>query len=111
MNQGQNSNLSMLCVGGPTVKISIGAFTILTDPTFDPPGSEYRHGSVTLRKTAGPGVDPADLAPVDLVLLSHDQHADNLDQAGREFLKTVPRLFTTLAGAGRLGTGAEGLLL
>ena len=31
-------------------------------------------------------------APVDAVLLSHDQHADNLDHAGRHFLPKAPRV-------------------
>jgi hypothetical protein len=30
-------------------------------------------------------------ASVDLVLLSHDQHADNLDTSGREFLQRANR--------------------
>jgi hypothetical protein len=40
---------------------------------------------------------------VDAVLLSHDQHADNLDLSGRSYLMQAERVFTTKAGAGRLG--------
>jgi hypothetical protein len=43
------------------------------------------------------------------VLLSHDQHADNLDPSGRAFLARAPRVLTTVAGARRLGGPAEGL--
>jgi L-ascorbate metabolism protein UlaG (beta-lactamase superfamily) len=37
------------------------------------------------------------------VLLSHDQHPDNLDPAGRALLPHVPRVLTTVDGADRLG--------
>jgi L-ascorbate metabolism protein UlaG (beta-lactamase superfamily) len=62
-----------------------------------------------LTKTSRPACTPADIGAIDAVLLSHDQHADNLDRSGRDFLSRVPRVFTTLAGAKRLGGHAEGL--
>lgn len=37
------------------------------------------------------------------MLLSHDQHSDNLDDAGREFLKTVPIVISTTDASERLG--------
>lgn len=43
------------------------------------------------------------------MLLSHDQHFDNLDRAGRAFLRRAARVLTTVAGAARLGANAEGL--
>jgi L-ascorbate metabolism protein UlaG (beta-lactamase superfamily) len=95
-------------IGGPTVLIEVGGFRFLTDPTFDEPG-DYPLPHVTLTKTARPALALADIGAVDAVLLSHDQHADNLDNAGREFLGSVPRVFTTIVGAKRLGGGAEGL--
>jgi len=74
-------------IGGPTVLIAYGGMHILTDPTFDPPGEHPRPGTpVVLRKLAGPAMAPAELPPIDLVLLSHDHHADNLDPASRAFL-------------------------
>ena len=42
------------------------------------------------------------------MLLSHDQHSDNLDHSGRDFCK-AKRVLTTEAGAKRLGGHAEGL--
>jgi L-ascorbate metabolism protein UlaG (beta-lactamase superfamily) len=95
-------------IGGPTALVEFGGFRLLTDPTFDPPG-EYRLPHVTLKKTSAPALSAAEIGPVDAVLLSHDQHADNLDHAGKAFAMRAPRLFTTLAGAGRLGGVAEGL--
>ena len=52
------------------------------------------------------------MGPVDAVLLSHDQHADNLDRAGRAFLAKAPLTLTTSTGAARLaedGIGLRGL--
>jgi L-ascorbate metabolism protein UlaG (beta-lactamase superfamily) len=95
-------------VGGPTALIEAGGFRLLTDPTFDPPGA-YRLPYVTLTKTAGPSLPAAAVEPIDAVLLSHDQHADNLDHSGRAFLATVPRVLTTVVGARRLAGGAQGL--
>ncbi len=95
-------------IGGPTALIEMGGFRLLTDPTFDAPG-EYRLSYTTLTKTSGPALDAAAIGPVDAVLLSHDQHADNLDTSGRAFLARAPRVLTTVAGAQRLGGAAEGL--
>jgi L-ascorbate metabolism protein UlaG (beta-lactamase superfamily) len=89
-------------VGGPTALIEIGGLRLLTDPTFDPPGP-HPSGNRVLTKTVGPAAQPADLGHVDAVLLSHDQHADNLDDAGREFLKTVPVVISTSDASERLG--------
>jgi L-ascorbate metabolism protein UlaG (beta-lactamase superfamily) len=43
------------------------------------------------------------------VLLSHDQHGDNLDAAGRGALDGVGAIVTTPAGARRIGRDAVGL--
>src|ERR1700744_3729066 len=58
-------------------------------------------------KTEGPAT--TDIGKIDAVLLSHDQHGDNLDHAGRELLKSVPKTFTTKIGAERLQGNAIGL--
>ncbi len=97
-------------IGGPTVLIEAAGRRLLTDPTFDPPGAAYRFGWGTgSRKTAGPAIAAADLPPVDVVLLTHDHHDDNLDAAGRALLPSAGAVVTTRAGAGRLGGGARGL--
>jgi L-ascorbate metabolism protein UlaG (beta-lactamase superfamily) len=93
-------------IGGPTVLIEVAGWRILTDPTFDLPGRRYAFGWGTAStKTAGPTCTAADVGPVDAVLLTHDHHADNLDDAGRAMLADVPIVVTTHAGARRLGTG------
>jgi L-ascorbate metabolism protein UlaG (beta-lactamase superfamily) len=95
-------------IGGPTALIELDGFRFLTDPTFDDPG-EYKLPHVTLRKTKKPALRPEQLGAIDAVLLSHDQHADNLDNSGRALLSNMPRVFTTVAAAGRLGGSAIGL--
>jgi L-ascorbate metabolism protein UlaG (beta-lactamase superfamily) len=97
-------------IGGPTLLIEIEGWRLLTDPTFEAPGRTYSMGyGARARKVTGPAVQPADLGTVDAVLLSHDQHHDNLDAAGRAFLPSVGRVLTTVSGARRLGAGAVGL--
>jgi L-ascorbate metabolism protein UlaG (beta-lactamase superfamily) len=97
-------------VGGPTALIEYGPLRILTDPTFDGPGDYPRPGTpVVLHKLAGPAIPAAEILPVDVVLLSHDHHSDNLDRSGRELLDEVPLVLTTEAGAERLGGVAVGM--
>jgi L-ascorbate metabolism protein UlaG (beta-lactamase superfamily) len=95
-------------IGGPTALIEIPGFRFLTDPTFDEPG-EYKLPHVTLTKTSGPALSLKQIGDVDAVLLSHDQHSDNLDNSGRAFLKQSSRVLTTAIGAERLGGNVEGL--
>jgi L-ascorbate metabolism protein UlaG (beta-lactamase superfamily) len=95
-------------IGGPTALIEVGGFRLLTDPTFDGPG-EYRLPHVTLKKTSRPALTAKAVGAVDVVLLSHDQHSDNLDNSGRAFLTEADRVLTTVAGAKRLGGRSEGL--
>ncbi|GLW67764.1 hypothetical protein Kpho02_00630 [Kitasatospora phosalacinea] len=95
--------------GGPTALIEYGGLRLLTDPTFDAPGDYPRGGGRFLTKTLPGTVDPADLGPLDAVLLSHDEHPDNLDHGGRKLLADVPLTLTTRGGAERLGGTAQGL--
>ncbi len=102
------STAKITLIGGPTALIEIGGFRLLTDPTFDAPG-EYKLPHVTLKKTSHPALTAEQIGRVDAVLLSHDQHADNFDHAGRAYAMQAPRLLTTIVGAKRLGGVAEGL--
>ena len=101
--------LAFTYIGGPTALLEWGGLRLLTDPTFDPAGTEYPTGAYTLRKTAGPALSPESLSRINAVLLSHDQHLDNLDYAGRVLLKRAGMALTTPAGAERLGDHAVGL--
>ena len=89
-------------LGGPTAVIEIGGVHLLTDPTFDPPG-EYPIGERVLTKTQVPATGADEVGPIDAVLLSHDQHPDNLDEAGREYLTSVQVVLSTAAARERLG--------
>lgn len=102
--------ITVQLVGGPTALIDIGGVRLLTDPTFDPPG-DHPVGQRVLVKTAGPAVAADALGRVDAVLLSHDQHPDNLDNDGRAYLATVPLVLTTAAAQQRLGGTAQELPL
>jgi L-ascorbate metabolism protein UlaG (beta-lactamase superfamily) len=87
--------------------IDINGFRIVTDPAFDEAGGTYRSGSGRiLKKTGSPALHPGELGHVDMVLLSHDQHKDNLDNSGREFLQTVSRIISTKEARERLGLAA-----
>ena len=100
-----DTTLSVFLVGGPTAVLEFAGLRILTDPSFDPPG-ETPNG---LRKLTPSAARPDDVLPIDLVLLSHDHHDDNLDVSGRAFLPRAGRTLTTKAGAERLGGNAGGL--
>jgi L-ascorbate metabolism protein UlaG (beta-lactamase superfamily) len=90
-------------VGGPTTLIEAAGWRLLTDPTFDAPGRRYSFGwGTSSRKLAGPALAAADLGDLDAALVSHDHHADNLDDAGRGLLPTARAVVTTRAGAKRL---------
>ncbi|MFB4263149.1 MBL fold metallo-hydrolase [Nonomuraea sp. GTA35] len=94
--------------GGSTALFEYGGLRFLTDPTFDAPGDYHVPGG-SLTKTAPPSAVPADLGRVDVVLLSHDEHPDNLDHSGRALLADVTLTLTTPGGGQRLGDGARGL--
>ncbi|WP_223774453.1 MBL fold metallo-hydrolase [Streptomyces sp. 135] len=104
----QTSPFPVRVFGGPTALFEYGGLRFLTDPTFDGPG-DHQAPAVVLTKTAAPDGSPADLGRVDVVLLSHDEHADNLDTSGRALLADVPLTLTTPGGGERLGEAATGL--
>ena len=103
-----SADLTLTLIGGPTVLIEYDGLRLLTDPTFDPPGL-YREAPVRFEKTSGPALSPEQIGRLDAVLLSHDQHLDNLDASGRAMLPTVGVTYTTTVGAQRLGGNAVGL--
>jgi L-ascorbate metabolism protein UlaG (beta-lactamase superfamily) len=95
--------LSVHALGGPTAILEIGGLRLLTDPTFDPPREYVMGAGRVLAKTAPTALTPAEVGPIDAVLLSHDQHKDNLDSSGRDYLGQVPLVLTTASAADRLG--------
>lgn len=97
-------------VGVATVLFRIGDVTLLTDPCFD-------HDDVTVSfgpafpstRSLRPALSHEALPALDAILLSHDEHADNLDHAGRALLAKAPVVLTTRGGAKRLGKNSIGL--
>ncbi len=103
------SGLSLTYVGGPTALLEFGGLRLLTDPTFDPAGTDYPRPGSVLHKIQSPARSHASIGAVDAVLLSHDHHSDNLDRSGRAALADSGLVLTTVAGAERLGGHAVGL--
>ncbi len=96
-------------LGGPTALIEFGGVRLLTDPTFDQVGP-HPIGTRVLTKTIDPVAAPEQFQALDAVLLSHDQHPDNLDELGRSFLATSPVVLSTRSAQQRLGGNVQGLL-
>ncbi|MQY04680.1 MBL fold metallo-hydrolase [Actinomadura macrotermitis] len=96
------TKLSVQYLGGPTVLLETGGRRFLVDPTFDAPG-DYPVGARKLTKTTAAVLGPDEVGAVDAVLLSHDQHPDNLDAGGRAYLRTAPLTLSTAAAQERLG--------
>jgi L-ascorbate metabolism protein UlaG (beta-lactamase superfamily) len=105
-----NINCRITHIGTATLLLEIGPIRILTDPVFDPPGGSYHFGyGTSSRKLTAPSLGADELGKIDAILLSHDQHEDNLDHAGRALLPRAKEVLTTFAGAKRLGNNAIGL--
>ena len=78
----------------------------MTDPVLDKAGKLYHFGyGAFSRKSSNPALTQEQIGTIDLVLLSHHQHKDNFDKAGRKFAKKVKRVITTLPGAKTLKNG------
>lgn len=102
------NEVNVTYIGGPTVILEIGGLRLMTDPTLDPAGEQFMiNDKPAYHKTEGPVT--TDIGKIDVVLLSHDQHGDNLDNAGRALLKQVSKTLTTKIGAERLAGNAVGL--
>jgi L-ascorbate metabolism protein UlaG (beta-lactamase superfamily) len=102
-------------VGTATVLLELGELRLLTDPaldsagspqSFDVPGTDVE---LPLRRTRDPVLPRGGLPHLDAVLLTHDEHADNFDAAGRAVAAAAEVVVTTLSGAARLGGNAIGL--
>lgn len=98
---------TLTLIGGPTAIIDYAGIRLLTDPTFDAP-RDYESTGVSLHKLSGPAIAPDEVGAIDAVVLSHDQHADNLDEAGRAFLPRAGVVLSTPLAATRI-PGVVGL--
>jgi L-ascorbate metabolism protein UlaG (beta-lactamase superfamily) len=109
MNPTSLDHVRITHIGGPTALIEIGQLRLLTDPAFEPAGYQYMAGPQLVIKTTSPALAVPTLEPIDAVLLSHDQHNDNLDPAGRAYLSQAKQVLTTPAGAQRLAGTTRGI--
>lgn len=96
-------------LGTAMVELKIGDVRLLTDPVLDPRGTTYDFGMWFTPRSWFSSEKQYDTPAVegafDAVLLSHDQHGDNLDMAGRVLIADearVARVITNPTGAKRL---------
>lgn len=100
------STTAVTYLGGPTALLEWAGLRIVTDPTFDPPQTYSAPGESTLVKTEGPAIPRDELGAVDLVLLSHHGHKDNLDWEGLELIATGPLTLSNRLAADELWGGS-----
>jgi L-ascorbate metabolism protein UlaG (beta-lactamase superfamily) len=88
------------------VLLNINGFKILTDPTLNKKDGilpQYVSSPLAFsKKYIDPALSNEEIGEVDLVLLSHDHHSDNLDKNGRSFIKTVQTVLSTKDAVRRL---------
>lgn len=94
--------LKITHIGTATAILEINGVNMLTDPFFSPAGTSF---PITDNFSLDVDDDPAlrldQLPIIDAVLLSHEDHVDNLDDLGRRLLDGR-RVFTTVDGAKNL---------
>jgi L-ascorbate metabolism protein UlaG (beta-lactamase superfamily) len=91
-------------IGTATALLDIGPFTILTDPNFLHRGERaYLGYGLWSRRLTEPALAPAQLPPVDVILLSH-LHGDHWDRRSRRELDHALPVVTTPHAARRLRT-------
>ncbi|KAI1134622.1 Metallo-hydrolase/oxidoreductase [Hypoxylon sp. FL0543] len=106
-----NSNVTVTYIGTATAIIDIDGVTFLTDPYFSPENTEWDVGVATLSSHYSPAVPIEKLPPIDVILLSHEDHPDNFDELSRARLLDGRRVLTTVDGATKLSPrpGVQGL--
>ncbi|KAL0934458.1 Zn-dependent hydrolase of the beta-lactamase [Colletotrichum truncatum] len=95
------SSLTITHITTATAIFNIDGVNFLTDPTFAPAGTKWDIGIAILTNTAGPALELNQLPVIDAVLLSHEDHPDNLDEVGRRLLDGR-RVITTPDGTRKL---------
>lgn len=104
------SSVTITHIGTATAIIDIDGVKLLTDPFFSPAGTEWDVGVTILKNTDTPALSLETLPPIDAILLSHEDHPDNLDELGRRLLDGR-HVLTTTDGAKKLAPrpGVRGL--
>ena len=90
-------------------RIEVDGVALITDPVLGAAGSSHAFGwGMTSRKTSDP-IQAIDIGGFDAILLSHDQHGDNLDDEARGLFEGAPKVITTTSAARRIGGRVIGL--
>lgn len=96
------SSFTVTHIGTATAILEIDGINLLTDPFFSPAGTTWDvGGGNVLKNTETPALGLENLPPIDAILLSHEDHPDNLDELGRRLLDGR-LVFTTTDGAKNL---------
>lgn len=90
-------------------RIEVDGVTLLTDPVLGAAGALHRFGWGMKSTKSSPATDALTIGAFDAILLSHDQHGDNLDDEGRGLFEGAPKVITTAAAARRIGGRVIGL--
>ncbi len=98
--------ISITHIDTACIILDINGFRIMTDPVLDKAGklSHFGYGAFS-RKSSNPALTKEEIGKIDLILLSHHQHKDNFDKAGKKFAKSVERIITTIQAAKTLKNG------
>jgi L-ascorbate metabolism protein UlaG (beta-lactamase superfamily) len=87
------------------VLLNINGFRIITDPALDNKTGIFPKlvgkPFIFSKKTMNPVADDIS-KPIDLALVSHDHHGDNLDKSGKKLLENVPNILSTKRAEKRL---------
>ena len=100
----ESTGSSVTFIGTATVLLRLGGLTVLTDPNFLHRGERAHlgYGLTSVRRTE-PAMGPADLPPLDAVVLSH-LHGDHFDRRARHGL---PRDVPIVSTATRIDSAAR----
>ncbi|KAJ5360189.1 Zn-dependent hydrolases of the beta-lactamase protein [Penicillium concentricum] len=80
-------SFSITHIGTATAIFEIDDIKLLTDPFFSPAGTSWDMGGGNfLKNTETPALGLENLPAIDAILLSHEDHPDNLDEIGRQLL-------------------------
>lgn len=93
---------SIRFVGTATTVITLGSFTVLTDPNFLRRGQRaYLGWGLSSRRLTDPALQPDQLPSLDAVVLSH-LHGDHFDRVSRRHLDRTPPVLSTPSAVRRL---------
>jgi L-ascorbate metabolism protein UlaG (beta-lactamase superfamily) len=91
-------------IGTATTVMSLGSFTLLTDPNFLHRGQRaYLGWGLSTRRLTDPAIEPEELPALDAVVLSH-LHGDHFDRVSRERLDRSAPILSTPHAVRRLGS-------